>query len=153
MVRLEQYEEHERRHLLDLPCPTFDSTPFVAGLTPSQARVVIISTAGLHRRVDRAFAVGEAGYRVIPGDIDPADLVMSHISTNFDRTGFQLDINMVLPIERLGELAREGFIESVSDYHYSFMGATDPAAMETEARRLAGLLRQDGVSCALLVPV
>jgi D-proline reductase (dithiol) PrdB len=153
MVRLEQYEEHERRHLLDLPCPTFDSTPFVAARAPSTARVAIISTAGLHRRVDRPFAVGEAGYRVIPNDTDAADLVMSHISTNFDRTGFQLDINMVLPIERLEELVEEGFIESVAAYHYSFMGATDPAAMETEARNLAGLLRQDRVSCALLVPV
>jgi len=153
MVRLEQYEEHERQHLLDLPCPTFDSTPFVSGVTVPEARVAIISTAGLHRRTDRAFAIGEAGYRVIPRDVDPADLVMSHISTNFDRTGFQLDINMVLPIERLEELAKEGFIESAADYHYSFMGATDPAAMETEARSLAALLKQDRVSCALLVPV
>lgn len=153
MVRLEEYEEHERRHLLDLPCPTFDSTPFVTGTAVPEARVAIISTAGLHRRSDRPFGIGEAGYRVIPRDVDPADLVMSHISTNFDRTGFQLDLNMVLPIERLEELADEGFIESAADYHYSFMGATDPAAMESEARSLAGLLRQDRVSCVLLVPV
>jgi len=153
MVRLEQYDEHERRHLLDLPCPTFDSTPFVTGVTPSEARVAIISTAGLHRRSDRPFAIGEAGYRVIPKDVEAADLVMSHISTNFDRTGFQLDINMVLPIDRLEELEEEGFIAASAAYHYSFMGATDPAAMETEARRLAGLLKQDSVTCALLIPV
>ena len=153
MVRLEQFDEHERRHLLDLPCPTFDSMPFVTGVTPSEARVAIISTAGLHRRTDRAFAIGEAGYRVIPHDVEATDLVMSHISTNFDRTGFQLDINMVLPTQRLEELAKEGFIESAATYPYSFMGATDPAAMETEARNLAALLKQDGVSCALLVPV
>lgn len=153
MVRLEQYSEDERRHLLDLPCPIFETTPFVTGITLPGARVAVVSTAGLHRRADRPFAVGEAGYRVIPGDFDAADLVMSHISTNFDRTGFQLDINMVLPIERLEELAEAGFIESVADYHYSFMGATDPAAMEAEARSLAGLLKQDRVSCALLVPV
>jgi D-proline reductase (dithiol) PrdB len=153
MVRLEQYSEDERRHLLDLPCPTFESTPFVTGVTPSQARVAIVSTAGLHRRDDRPFAIGEAGYRVIPADVDPAELVMSHISTNFDRTGFQLDLNMVLPLDRLRELADEGFIDSVAEYHYSFMGATDPAAMENEARNLAGRLKQDRVSCVLLVPV
>ncbi len=153
MVRLEQYEEHERRHLLDLPCPTFDTNPFVAAIRPSQARVAIISTAGLHRRADRPFSVGEAGYRVIPHDVEPADLIMSHVSTNFDRTGFQLDVNMVLPLDRLKELADQDFIDSVAAYHYSFMGATDPAAMETEARKLAGLLKQDQVDCALLVPV
>lgn len=153
MVRLEQYQEDERRHLLDLPCPTYDYTPFVRGLTSDRARVAIVSTAGLHRRSDRPFGLGEAGYRVIPKDIDPADLVMSHVSTNFDRTGFQLDINMVLPLDRLRELAELGVIDSVADYHYSFMGATDPTPMETEARNLAALMKNDRVNCVLLVPV
>ncbi len=27
MVRLEQYEEEERKHLLNLPCPSFATTP------------------------------------------------------------------------------------------------------------------------------
>jgi len=91
MVRLEQFEEEERAHLLNLPCPTFDTTPYVTGITPDQARVAIISTAGMHRRSDSPFGVGEASYRVIPDNVDPAELVMSHISTNFDRTGFQME--------------------------------------------------------------
>jgi len=45
-------------------------------------------------------------YRVIPGDIAARDLVMTHISTNFDRTGFQQDWNVVFPLDRLKELAR-----------------------------------------------
>lgn len=153
MVRLEQFDEEERSHLLNLPCPTFEETPYVSGITPKQARVAIVSTAGLHRRSDQAFNIGEAGYRVIPGDVNPNDLVMSHISTNFDRTGFQLDINMVLPLDRLNELAQQGVIDSVASYHYSFMGATDPAQMEQEARSLAKLLTNDRVNCVLLVPV
>ena len=153
MVRLEIYHEDERSHLLDLPCPTYDHTPFVTTVTPTQARVAIISTAGLHRRSDRPFGLGEAGYRVIPKEVDPADLVMSHVSTNFDRTGFQLDINMVLPLNRLAELVGHGIIDSVAEFHYSFMGATDPTAMEPEARKLAGLLKGDQVTCVLLVPV
>lgn len=153
MVRLEQFDEEERSHLLNLPCPTFEETPYVSGITPTQARVAIVSTAGLHRRSDQAFNIGEAGYRVIPGDVNPNDLVMSHISTNFDRTGFQLDINMVLPLDRLNELAQQGVIDSVASYHYSFMGATDPVQMEQEARSLAKLLTNDRVNCVLLVPV
>lgn len=153
MVRLEIYQEDERRHLLDLPCPTYDHTPFVTSVSPNQARVAVISTAGLHRRSDRPFGLGEAGYRVIPHRVEPEDLVMSHVSTNFDRTGFQMDMNMVLPIHRLEELADQDVIDSVADFHYSFMGATDPTQMEAEARKLAGLLRQDQVTCVLLVPV
>jgi D-proline reductase (dithiol) PrdB len=153
MVRLEQFDEEERSHLLNLPCPTFEETPYVSGITPTQARVAIVSTAGLHRRSDQAFNIGEAGYRVIPVDVKADDLVMSHISTNFDRTGFQLDINMVLPLDRLNELAQQGSIDSVASYHYSFMGATDPVQMEQEARSLAKLLTNDRVNCILLVPV
>ena len=33
--------------------------------------------------------------------ISSKDLVMSHISTNFDRSGFQMDVNLVFPLDRL----------------------------------------------------
>ena len=78
---------------------------------------------------------------------------MSHISTNYDRSGFQQDWNVVFPLDRLHELAQKGVIGSVARFHYSFMGATHPAQMETAARTLAGLLKKDGVDAALLVPV
>jgi len=153
MVRLAEFEKSEREHLLNLPCPTYESTPFVTGITLSEARVALVSTAGLHRRSDKPFGVGESGYRLIPSDIAANDLVMSHISTNYDRSGFQQDINMVLPLDRLKELAEEGFIGGVASYHYSFMGATPPEHMEEEAKQLAAILKQEGVDVALLVPV
>ncbi|MCG6930857.1 MAG: glycine/betaine/sarcosine/D-proline family reductase selenoprotein B [Desulfofustis sp.] len=153
MVRLEQYDEHERAHLLGLPCPRFPDTPYVTGVNPQRARVAIVSTAGLHRRSDRPFGLGEAGYRVLPAEVDPADLLMSHVSTNFDRTGYQMDINLVLPLDRLRELAARGTIGSVADFHYSFMGATEPGPMEQPARSLAAILKGDRVDCILLVPV
>ncbi|NNF45566.1 MAG: selenoprotein B glycine/betaine/sarcosine/D-proline reductase, partial [Desulfofustis sp.] len=125
MVRLEIYQEDERRHLLDLPCPTYDQTPFVTSVTCTHARVAVISTAGLHLRSDRPFGIGESEYRVIPKQVDPKDLVMSHVSTNFDHSGFQQDWNILFPIDRLQELAAEDLIGSVAAFHYSFMGAQD----------------------------
>ena len=62
---------------------------------------------------------------------------MSHVSTNFDRTGFQQDHNVVFPIDRLNELAEEGEVGSVASIHYSFMGATHPAKLERAAHQLA----------------
>lgn len=153
MVSLDKYDESERQHLLNLPCPTYDTTPFVTGITPSTARIALVSTAGLHKKADRPFGVGETGYRLIPGNIEANDLIMSHISSNFDRTGFQLDQNIIFPIDRLNELAKAGFIDSVAEYHYSFMGATDPTQMEQEARNLATILKKDKVNVVLLVPV
>lgn len=153
MARLDRMPEPMRSHLANLPCPSFENHPWIQGKALSQRRVSIISTAGLHRRGDRPFDGRTGDYRVIPGDIMAKDLVMTHISTNFDRTGFQQDWNVVFPLDRLRELARKGMIGSVAAYHYSFMGAADPAAMEPAARNLAGLLKGDGVDAALLVPV
>ena len=153
MARLDQMPEPMHSHLAHLPCPTFADHPWVDGPPLSQRRVALISTAGLHRRGDRPFEGRSGDYRVIPGDIEARDLVMTHISTNFDRTGFQQDWNVMFPLDRLRELVREGIIGSVAAYHYSFMGATDPADMESSARNLAGLLHGDRVDAALLVPV
>lgn len=154
MARLDQMTEAERKHHEDLPCPAFETHPWVTGPPLDRRRVAIVSTAGLHRRDDRPFTLDPGDYyRIIPGDIQANDLVMSHVSTNFDRSGFQQDWNVVFPIDRLRELAQEGTIGSVADFHYSFMGAHDPTSMEREARAVASLLKKDKVDAALLVPV
>ncbi len=153
MARLDQLPEPMRSHIADLPCPHFEQTPRASGPELAKRRVAIISTAGLHRREDRPFGGMEGDYRVIEGDTPAGDLVMTHISTNFDRTGFQQDWNLVFPIDRLRELAADGVIGSVANYHFSFMGATDPAKMAPHAENLARLLAGDNVDAALLVPV
>jgi len=153
MARLEQLPEPMRYHIAKLVCPTFESQPWVEGPRLNQRRIALVSTAGLHRRDDRPFTFLSEDYRIIPGDIAVNDLVMSHISTNFDRTGFQQDWNVIFPIERLKELADQGFIGSVADFHYSFMGATDPMKMESMTRELARLFKKDRVDGILLIPV
>jgi len=153
MARLEETPESMRSHLATLPCPTFNVKPWAKGPALDQRRVAIISTAGLHRRNDRPFEGMTGDYRVISGDCTAKDLVMTHISTNFDRTGFQQDWNIAFPLDRLRELAADGVVGSVADYHYSFMGATPPEEMESAARSLAALLKGDQVDAALLVPV
>lgn len=145
MARLETFPEPMRSHLAKLPCPRFETHPWVPGPALVQRRVALISTAGLHRRSDRLFEGMTGEYRVIPRECQANDLIMTHVSTNYDRTGFQQDWNLVFPLDRLKQLAQEGIIESVADYHYSFMGAADPAQMESSARNLAGLLKGDRV--------
>ena len=153
MVRLEELPERQSKHLAEFECPTFNTRPWVQGPPLGKRRVALISSAGVHLRDDRPFGLGSDDYRVIPGDTQANDLVMSHVSANFDRTGFQQDWNVVFPIDRLGELALEGKIGSVAGFHYSFMGATNPKQMEPAVRKLAGLLKDDEVDAVLLVPV
>ena len=90
---------------------------------------------------------------VISGDVDADHLVMSHLSSNYDRTGFQQDANVVFPIDRLHELATDGVIGSVANYHYAFMGAARLPGLEPKARQVAGLLKRDAVDAVLLTPV
>jgi D-proline reductase (dithiol) PrdB len=78
---------------------------------------------------------------------------MSHSSVNFDRSGFQEDVNVVFPLDRLRELQADGVVGSVSDYHYAFMGAAPIRAIEAKARELAALLKKDRVDAVLLTPV
>ena len=153
MVRLSDTPASLRSILEQLECPTYDNPAFVTGSPLSQRRVAIISTAGLQMRGDRPFAWGASDYRIIPGEADSADIVMSHVSTNFDRSGFQQDINVALPLDRLRELADEGAIGSVADYHYSFMGATAPDDMADAVADLAPILQADGVDAILLAPI
>ena len=153
MARLSEMPPSLKSVLENLECPRFDSAPWVEGPPLSERRVAIISTAGLQERGDRPFTVGAADYRVISGDTPAADIVMSHVSTNFDRTGFQYDINIAFPIDRLREMAEQGTIGSVARYHYSFMGATAPEDMAPTVEFLAPILKQDNVDAVLLVPI
>lgn len=154
MARLSEMPEVEREHLLRKTCDPFESKPWAVGPPLARRRVALVTTAGLHRVSDRAFSMIDLSYRVIPGDLRGEDLTMTHSSVHFDRSGFREDVNLVLPIDRLRELEREGVIGSVADFHYSLMGAGWlPHQIEPTIGELARLLRKDEVDAVCLVPV
>lgn len=153
MVHLHELPDDIRERLVGQDLPEYVDTPWAEGPPLADSRVAIVSTAGLHRSEDRPFRAGSGDYRIIPDDVDTADLWLSHISTNFDRLGWQHDINTVFPIDRLHELVDDGVIGSAARYHYSFMGATPPPALEPAARELAGVLKGDDVDRVLLLGV
>jgi len=154
MVRLEDVSEAERKMLLSLPCDTFETNPWASGPPLKECRVAIVTTAGLHMRHDRPFQIDPNDfYRVIPGNISANDLVMSHLAASFDRSGYQRDWNVVFPLDRLRELAAEGVIKSLADFHYSVSSAHKAAEFDAPAREIAGLLKKDNVNAVLLLPV
>lgn len=157
MVKLTEVSEHERKHLLAKisEYAVFTGNPWALGPVLSKRRIAIVTTSGIHRRGDITFGEGvnAVDYRVIPKSTKHDELVMSHLSVNFDRSGFHQDVNIVFPIDRLMELAADGTIGSVAEYHYSFMGAAPPKSLEPRARQLAVLLKQDNVDSVLLTPV
>ena len=153
MVYLSDMPDEQRDMIVNQDLPNYQNTPCVKGSALSQRKIAIITTAGLHRRDDDVFTPGIGEYRIIPDNTDMNDLIMSHVSTNFDRTGFQLDLNVVFPIERLRELKKNGEIGEIASYHYSFMGATPPMAHEQVSKDLASLLKSDKVDGVVLAGV
>ena len=152
MVRLADVEPEMRQFLEDYKCPDIRTDAWQTGPPLTERRVALISSAGLRRRGDNAFSVDANDYRIIPVE-KRNELVQDHISTDHDRTGYQQDLNTIFPLDRLTELAVSGEIGSVAEYHYSFMGATNPKKMRPAINQLAGVLEADGVDAVVFCPV
>ncbi|WP_428541871.1 glycine/sarcosine/betaine reductase selenoprotein B family protein [Rhodopila sp.] len=153
MARIEDLPQATRDAVLSVPCPAFETTPFVSGPPLGRRRVAIVSSAALIRRGDMPFAFGSGECRFVAADTPPGDLLLSHVSINFDRAGWQRDINVVFPIDRLRDLAAMGEIGGVAETHYTVMGSTDPAAMDQAVDQIEGQLRQERIDSVLLSPV
>ena len=157
MVRWADIHPNEQASLLERLggrySPPFEQTPWVEAPKLTDARVAIVTTAAIHRSDDRPFSGHEGDYRVIPGNIDYQDLAMSHSSANFDRSGYQQDVNVCFPLDHLRTLVDLREIGSVADWHYSFMGSTAPQRMEPAATEVSKLLTGDNVNLVLLIPV
>ena len=153
MARIEDIPQPTRDVVLALACPELPGSPWVATKALKDCRIAMLTSAALHPRAEMPFAAGTTEFRALPATLAAADMVMSHISINFDRNGFQRDVNVVYPIDRLRELAAEGIVGAVAETHYSVMGSTDPASMAETADALAGKLKQERVDAVLLAPV
>ena len=155
MVKLADVPEYERNHLMSKLLPPLGELPWVANNKPlSEKKVAIITTAGLNFREDSNFEFADSSYRALPRDLSSSDILMTHASVNYDRSGFQEDINVVFPIDRFKELESEGVIGRLADVNYSFMGGGMlPDVYEANVRDLAKLLKADGVDAVFILPV
>lgn len=162
MPKLEYLAEEPRRSILFYPCLEFDTTPW----TPmqkelSQSKVALITSSAVHLRTDKPFLIhersqGDSSYRVIPSSSEAKDIVQSHVSIGFDRTGVYRDINIVFPLDRLRELVQRNTIGNLAENFYSFNGAShiNPRPlMEEIAPELARRLKDEGVNVVLLTPI
>ena len=144
-----------RAYAATLPVPEFETTAFTTLDKPlSEARVAIVTSAALHRPGQDRFSQADIGFR----SLDRADreLVMGHWSPNLDHTGFQLDLNVVYPIDRLEELAADGVIGDVAPCHFAFAGNQPDTVSEIRldtGPACAAELMGDAVDVVLLTPV
>lgn len=156
MVRLSDLHESEAEHLR-ARAAAMPEIPLEGWVSPkplAESTVALVSTCGMHRRDDPPFTPGATDYRVLPRGVDWGDVILSHISVNFDRSGLADDPNVAMPLDRLDEMAAAGEIGGVAPWHYTFMGAhPQPQMFETPGTEVGRLLAADGVDVALLVPI
>ena len=139
----------------DIPVYQFESLAWTNPKPLAESRVAVVTTAGLTTDSASLWSQSDEGFTVLPHGT--TDLSFAHFSPNFDRSGFNLDVNTVLPIDRLDQMAADGIIGSVAERHISFMGAQadhNLATMRLDTGPAAAqLLRDDGVDTILLTPV
>ena len=156
MPRLDQLSEIQRQSAVYFPCLESDTAPWVPWTKAlSTSKVALVSSAGLHLRSDKPFGPGDPPYRVIPSDYSTADVIDSHTSIGWDRTGIYRDLNLAFPMDRLRELVDRKVIGSLSQDYYSFMGAQrDPRKIiEETGPQAAEALHAQDVDLVFLVPV
>ena len=151
MVRLAEMPAVGRGFISDLKPPEVTNPAWTEPVPASQRRVAIVSSAAVSRRGEKPFSWLARDYRAIHKN--DRDLVMTHVAVEYDRTAWQQDLNAIIPLDRLEEMAEAGEIGSVAEEHYAFMGAADPVDMEPSAREVAQRMRDDNVNTVFLIPV
>jgi D-proline reductase (dithiol) PrdB len=145
-------EMHQDARPLPNPEPAF--TELARPL--AQARVGLLTSAGAYVDGDRPFDVadphGDPSFRVISGDLDLARLRFAH--SHYDTTRAEQDANVVLPVERLRELAADGVVGASASLHIGMMGFNpDPRRVASEsAPAIVELFQRDRVDVVVLSP-
>lgn len=127
----------------------------------SECTVALISTGGIALRSDTPFDQegerrnpwwGDPSYRVIPRGTRTEDIRVYHL--HIDPSSAEQDMNSLLPIDRLNELAEMGKVKGSAASHYSFMGyLLEPKELlEKSVPAIIERLRQDTVDLAVFIP-
>ena len=124
----------------------------------SDCRLALVSSAGLYLEdtqppFQAASITGDNSYRTFPVDTPAAALGIAH--GHYDETAARQDLNSVLPVERLRELAAEGVIGGLTPTVYSFMGYQTDAwdVRDRLGPEIAERVAADRADAALVIPV
>ena len=127
-----------------------------------ECTVALVTTAGVARNDDQPFDQdgerrnpwwGDPTYRTIPLGTTEKDVRLYHL--HIDPRFGEADLDVVLPMRRLIELADGGVVGRPAPTHYSIMGyILDPTELvEKTVPALVERMRAEGVDAAALVPV
>jgi D-proline reductase (dithiol) PrdB len=136
-----------------------DVVPWVPVKKPlARSTIAFVTTAGVHHRDQPPYDMhdhdGDPSFRELDLERPLDSLMITH--DYYDHTDADRDLNVVLPVVRLRELAAAGEIGAVARLGYGFMGHITGPHLETLKRRtapeVAARLKKARVDAVLLAP-
>jgi D-proline reductase (dithiol) PrdB len=146
-----------------------DSIPWVEFEgTHDEAKVALVTTAGVYGHGQKPFGVssgplspelvrqkfigrGDSSFRRIPASEEARELFVAH--PFLEMAGIEEDLNVVFPLERMGELEEESFVATVAENNFSFMGYLPyPKDLEGSLETVVANLKDEEVDLVLLTP-
>ena len=122
----------------------------------AESRLTFVSTSGVQTKgtlpFDTAHPVGDYTFRPVPSDSKPSDLEIHQLK--YPTASAEKDLNVIFPIERLQELAKEKVIGGLTRNFFSFIGYNmDAERLEkTLAKDIADAVEAEKPDAALLAP-
>ncbi len=122
----------------------------------SESRLTFVSTAGVQPKdsipFDTVHPIGDYTFRRVPSDSKPTDLEIHQLK--YPTLGAKRDLNVIFPIERLQELAKEKVIGGLTTNFFSFIGYNmDAERLErTLAEDIADAVEAEKPDAVLLAP-
>jgi len=122
----------------------------------SESRLTFVSTAGVQPKdsipFDTVHPVGDYSFRRVPSDSKHSDLEIHQLK--YPTAGAKRDLNVIFPIERLQEFAKEKVIGGLTTNFFSFIGYNmDAERLErTLAEDIADAVEAEKPDAALLAP-
>jgi len=117
----------------------------------NKSRIGFATAGGIHLKTQTPFnAAGDFSFREIPGNAPANTLMVTH--GGYDNSDVNKDVNAMLPVDRLNELAAAGFIGDVAPVLIGFMGGggnVDKFINET-GPQIAEIFKKEGTDLVLL---
>jgi hypothetical protein len=121
-----------------------------------ESSLAFVSTAGVQTKgtlpFDTVHPVGDYTFRPVPSDSKPSDLEIHQLK--YPTASAEKDLNVIFPVERLQELAKEKVIGGLTRNFFSFIGYNmDAERLEkTLAEDLADAVEAEKPDAVLLAP-
>ncbi len=105
--------------------PDHKQAPAGKGVNLAESRLLLISSAGAYlpasqQPFDAEHDLGDYTIRAIPVTTPPAEIAFAH--THYDHTAVNSDQQVLLPLDHLHDLVREGVVGALTTELISFMG-------------------------------